>query len=447
MNKFQGWKNVFAFTYKQNTGTKTYRLVTGLVAVLVLALALLITVISIAPDEEEETKPEFSNIHKVLVADGAEVGEIPYTELGALAENATYYERVAWESAEQVTTEEELARLAKEKGGGTIGLLYTMTEEGLSIRAVIPETSGVGISEGEKLANRVAIIVQSLRYQNSGLSMEQLMAVETPVAVTVGVAGEETNVVAYLIKLFAPAVFGIILYMLLLMYGQRICQQVSTEKTSKLMETLLTSLHPYALLTGKVFAIVATALTQFFLWIALLVIGVIGGVAIGRSMYPESTATVTMVVDFLRENIGESALSPAAVVLAILIFCCGFLFYCVIAGLAGSMVTRPEEASSVQGVFTLPIVISWIVCYMGSLLEKENILAVARNIPFTIPFGVPVELLTGTVGILQGVISLVILLVFSLLCILLSARIYKGMVLYTGQKLSLKNIVGIIRNK
>ncbi len=446
MNKFQGWKNVFAFTYKQNVGTKTYKLVTGLVAVLVLALAILITVVSCAPDEEE-TKPEFSSIHKVLVADCAEVGELAYAELVASTQNDAYYKKIEWESAEQVTTEEEFARLAEEKGEGVIGLLYTMDEDVLSVRAIIPETSTVELSEGEELATTVAYFVQSQRYQNSGLSMEQLIEVEKPVAVTVGVAGEEPNLVADLIGMFAPLIFGLILYMMLLMYGQRICQQVSTEKTSKLMETLLTSLHPYALLTGKVFAIVATALTQFFLWIALLVIGLFGGVVIGRVLFPDSTASVTMVVDFLRENIGESALSPAAVVLAILIFCCGFLFYCVIAGLAGSMVTRPEEASSVQGIFTLPIVVSWLVCYLGGLMEKENILVVARNIPFTIPFGVPVELLTGTVGILQGVISLVILLVFSVLCILLSARIYKGMVLYTGQKLSLKTIVGVLRNK
>jgi len=447
MNKFQGWKNVFAFTYKQNVGTKAYKLVTGLVAVLVLALAMLITVVSVAPDEEKETRAEFSSIQKVLVADCAEVGEIAYAEFIALTQNDAYYEKVEWETAEQATTEEEIARLAEEKGEGVIGLLYTMTGNCLSVRAIIPETSTVGISEGEELATLVASFVQSLRYQNSGLSMEQLMEVEKPVAVTVGVAGEETNVVAYVIGLVAPLIFGLILYMMLLMYGQRICQQVSTEKTSKLMETLLTSLHPYALLTGKVFAIVATALTQFFLWIAMLVIGLFGGVAIGRMLYPDSTASVTMVVDLLRENIGESALSPAAVVLAVLIFCFGFLFYCVIAGLAGSMVTRPEEASSVQGVFALPIVVSWLVCYLGTFLERENVLVVARNVPFTIPFGVPVELLTGTVGILQGVVSLVILLVFSSLCILLSARIYKGMVLYTGQKLSLRTIVGVIRNK
>ena len=109
--------------------------------------------------------------------------------------------------------------------------------------------------------------------------------------------------------------------------------------------------------------------------------------------------------------------------------------------------TRPEEASSVQSVFTLPIVISWLVCYMGVLLEKENVMVIARNIPFTIPFCIPVELLTGTVGIVQGIISTVILLVFSLLFIMLSARIYRGLVLYNGQKMSFKMIASVIRNK
>ena len=91
--------------------------------------------------------------------------------------------------------------------------------------------------------------------------------------------------------------------------------------------------------------------------------------------------------------------------------------------------------------------ISWIICYFGTLLEKESLLVVARNIPFTIPFCVPVDLLTGAIGIGQGIVSTVILLVFSFLIIMLSGRIYKGMVLYTGEKVTLKSIAGILRNK
>ena len=133
--------------------------------------------------------------------------------------------------------------------------------------------------------------------------------------------------------------------------------------------------------------------------------------------------------------------------LALVTFCGGFLFYCVLSGMAGSMVSRPEEAASVQSIFTLPIVISWIVCYFGTLMEKESLLVVARNIPFTIPFCVPVDLLTGAIGIGQGILSTVILVAFSALVIMLSGRIYKGLVLYNGEKVSLKNVVGILKNK
>ena len=90
---------------------------------------------------------------------------------------------------------------------------------------------------------------------------------------------------------------------------------------------------------------------------------------------------------------------------------------------------------------------SWLICYFSTLMEKEGILMIARNIPFTIPFCVPVDLLTGAIGIVQGLISTIILLVFSTLVIMVSGRIYKGIVLYTGQKLTFKNILGILKNK
>ena len=164
-------------------------------------------------------------------------------------------------------------------------------------------------------------------------------------------------------------------------------------------------------------------------------------------MYPETESGLRVVGEFMRANIGESALSPVAIVLALITFCGGFLFYCVLSGMAGSMVSRPEEAAGVQSIFTLPIVISWFVCYFGTLMEKDGVLMIARNVPFTIPFCVPVDLLTGTIGIAQGIISTVILVAFSALVIMLSGRIYKGLVLYTGEKVTFKNVMGIIRNK
>ena len=152
-------------------------------------------------------------------------------------------------------------------------------------------------------------------------------------------------------------------------------------------------------------------------------------------------------LNFLRNNIGESALTAPAIVMAIFILCLGFLFYCVIAALAGSTVSKPEEAANSQGVFNLIIVFSWIVSYIAPSTDNKTLITALRYIPLTIPFSVPVDLVIGNIGLLQGVLSIATLSVFSVLVIILSARIYKGLILYTGQKFNLKLIANILNNK
>ncbi len=448
MNKFKGWKSVFSFNFKQNTSSKGYVAVTALVAIAIIAAAVLISVLAAKPEEEDGViETSYCNVETAYVLDLAGMGELRFEEwIPALADE--YYSCLELVQVENMTKEELAVKAAQEEYGEAIGVVIEEKEGNLAVTAVVPSTSAhLSLMDGQEVADLVAIAVEQARFAQSGLSELQYSQINKQVMISVADAGEETNVVVYLVQYLAPAIFGIILYFLLLLYGQNICQGVSVEKTSKLVETLLTSLHPYALLTGKVFAIVATALLQFFIWVVSLIAGIFAGGMVAEYMYPGVESGIRVIVEFMRTNIGESAFSPVSVVLALITFCCGFLFYCVLSGMAGSMVSRPEEAASAQSIFTLPIVISWLVCYMGTLMEKESLLAVARNIPFTIPFCVPADLLTGAIGIGQGILSTVILLVFSVLVIMLSGRIYKGLVLYNGEKVTMKNVIGILRNK
>jgi ABC-type Na+ efflux pump permease subunit len=213
------------------------------------------------------------------------------------------------------------------------------------------------------------------------------------------------------------------------------------------METLLTSVHPYALIAGKVLAITTMALLQFVTWIIAGFVGLYGGNAIAHAIYPDYQNTVVTVINFLKDNIGKTALTPPAVIMAIVFFCVGFLFYGVFAGLTGCMVSKPEDVASTQMVFQFPIIISWLVVYLAPITKNMQLLKVARFIPFTAPFGVPADLLTGTIGLGEGIIALLILLIFTLLFIMLCGRLYKGLILYTGQKVSFKMIGNVLKNK
>ena len=448
MKKFSGWKSVFSFNYKQSAGSKSYIAVTTLVAIAIIAVAILISILAAKPEDGDEAEAlSFCEVETAYVLDMAGIGELNFKEwVPALSEQ--YYQFLSMEQVSDMTVEELQTMAAREESGLAVGVVIEEVEGNIEVTAVVPSTSEeLSLTDGQEVADLVAIAVEQARFLQSGLSELQYSQINKQVAISVIDAGAAENVVVYLIKVLAPMLFGLLLYSLLMLYGQQINQSVSVEKTSKLVETLLTSLHPYALLTGKVFAIVATALQQFFIWAIALFAGIFAGGVISEHMYPGTESGLSVVVEFLRANIGESAFSPTAAILAFVIFCCGFLFYCVLAGMAGSMVTRPEEAANTTSIFLMPIMISWLVTYFGALLEKESLLNVARNIPFTIPFCVPVDLLTGTIGIVQGVISMVILLAFSMLVIMLSGRIYKGLVLYTGQKVTLKNVIGILKNK
>jgi len=448
MNKFKGWKSVFSFNYKQNAGSKSYIVVTALVAVLIIAAAVIISVIAAKPEEGGDAENvSFCTVETAYVLDLTGMGEMQFEEwIPELSEE--YYQYLTLVQVRDMTVEELQTMAAQDEYGLAVGVVIEKVDNNIHVTAVVPSTSEeISLMDGQEIADLVAVAVEEARFLQSGLTALQFSQVNKQIVIGVQDVGQETNVVVYLVQYLAPAVFGIVLYFLLLLYGQKINQGVSVEKTSKLVETLLTSLHPYALLTGKVFAIVVTAMQQFFIWVAALFIGIIGGGKIAESMYPEAESGLSVVVEFMRANVGESAFSPVAVVLSLVTFSFGFLFYCVLSGMAGSMVNRPEEAASTQSIFTLPIVFSWLICYFGTLMEKESLLVVARNIPFTIPFCVPVDLLTGAIGIGQGIISTCILLVFSFLIIMLSGRIYKGLVLYTGEKVTLKSIAGILRNK
>lgn len=441
-NNFRGWKTVFDFTFRQSTKGAGFKVVTVLMSLVIIAGFTLINVFVAKPDDNTI---RISPVKTVFVLDDSGLQPTDFR---------LYNTEMSSEEFANITfmtvtdkTRNEVIDMAAADSTESIAVIITATEEGYSIEAAIPSGSTISKDQAGDVLSQLQSSFESSKLLQSGLTQEQLYAVLMPVVTSYSTIGEDTNEIAYVIKLLAPMLFGFILYFMLLLYGQTISKSVSTEKTSRLMETILTSIHPYALITGKVLAITSMAVLQFVIWIASGAIGLYGGNAVAQYFYPEYENSVITIINFLKENIGQTAMTAPAVIAAIIIFCFGFLFYSVLAGLAGSMVSKPEDVASTQALFTLPIVISFLVSYMTPLMGNKTVTSVLRFIPFTIPFSVPAELITGTVGLVQGFVSLAILGVFCILFIILSGKLYKGLILYTGQKADLKMMINVLRAK
>lgn len=442
-HNFRGWTTVFGFTFRQSTKGIAFKFVTSLVALIIIGLLILVNVLVAKPDNE--VKIEISPIKTIFILDNSGLQPTDFKSLSPQLV-AAQFKNIAFTNVTD-QTKEEVIDTASLDSDQSLAVIISATDKGYSIETVIPSTSSISKKQAEAVIIAIREGFESSKLMQSGLSADQLYTVLKPVVTSYNDIGENTSEIAYFIKILAPMVFGLVLYMMLILYGQTISKSVSTEKTSKLMETLLTSIHPYALITGKILAATFMAVLQFVTWIVAATAGLYGGNAVAHAIYPEYKNSVITIITFLKDNIGETAMTLPAVILSILVFCIGFLFFSVLAGLAGCMVAKPEDVASTQGVYLFPIIISWLVCYIAPATGNETVLRAARFIPFTIPFSIPVELITGTVGLVQGIISLAILLVFCILVIMLSGRIYKGLILYSGQKVNLKMIGNVLRAK
>ncbi len=436
---FRGWTSVYSFTFRQSTKGVGFKLVTVLITLIIIGAIIGVTILNAKPEEKEPV--EISPITTVYVLDNSGLAPTGYKELNP--ELATeQFSKIKYINVTD-QTRDAVIDTAEKAGDTAIAVIITTTDTGFAMEAVIPSGSMISQGQANALLTQMSTAFDASKLLQSGLTAEQLAAVMMPEVTSYSDVGENTSVIVQVIKVAAPMACSFMLYMMLLLYGQTISKSVSTEKTSKLMETLLTSVHPYALITGKVLAITSMALLQFIIWIASAFVGLYGGNAIAHSIYPEYQNSVITVINFFKDNIGDTALTPPAIIIAILIIFIGLLFYFVLAGLAGCMVSKPEDAASTQQLFILPIVISFLVVYLAPLSGNDSLLKIARFVPFTAPFCVPADLITGAIGLGQGLLAFAILFAFSLLVIMLSGRIYKGLILYNGQKPSF-NMIGKI---
>ncbi len=436
----RGFGSVFSFTCSQIMRKKGYIVLTVLLAILLIVGVGAAVILTGAPDEEE--KP--SEIKKVFVLNET---ELPMPDFAKTLEEDPYYAEIEFAVLEGMTQEQAFAKAQEELKEMALVAVVEKKDDGYTVTMIIGDDGDVSEYDTEELAWAMAPAVQDAVYEDAGLSESQVGILNMQVTVDCVEIGEDTSFIAFLIKMLAPMVFGMVMYFILLAYGQMASKEVAIEKTSKLMESMLTMVQPNALIAGKVLAVTVAVLVQAGIWLLSLVIGLVGGSYIAEMIYPEYTNVIPIILDFLRANIGESALTPTSIVLAIVLFMLGVLFYLVIAGMSGSIVTKPEDTANAQSLFVLPVLVSWLVGYFACMMENEKALRICRYIPFTAPFTAPVELMTGQATTLEGLFSCLIVLAGAALVIWIAARLYKGLILYNGQKLSFKTVWGVLRGK
>lgn len=259
---------------------------------------------------------------------------------------------------------------------------------------------------------------------------------------------EETSTAASWIM---GLILGMLLYFILIVYGQQVLQSVIDEKQTRVLDVMVTSCSPFELMMGKILGIAVVAALQIVIW-AVLVIGasafvmpmIMGdaGMEAASAISAAGTTEVTSVVSKLT-NVGYLA----GLFLELLLYIVGgFLFYASMYAAIGSAVDTPQDAAQFNGIIMMPVIVAIIVMMNVMNDPNSDLVFWCSMIPFTspivmmarIPFGIPVW---------QVAVSLVVLYISFLIMTWIAGRIFRVGVFMHGKKPTWKDLGTWIKMK
>ena len=239
-----------------------------------------------------------------------------------------------------------------------------------------------------------------------------------------------------------------ILIFVVSLVGSKVSELIVTEKTTRVMEYILTSVKPMAVLVGKVVASTLIMLTIF----AAVAVSFCISLVLNNMMFPADDGSFVMpeVIRQLADSGAMTGITPVNILLIIIIIVLGSMFYGCIAGIAGATVSKIEEMAEGMKIFTFAMLIgAYLPLFMTMTSETGGSWGAFEYVVFLLPlssmFIVPEYLILGKVSQAVALGAIGVLAVFIVLVLLLVNRVYEYMLYSNGAALKLKDIIGMAK--
>ena len=331
----------------------------------------------------------------------------------------------------------EACRLYNEESG-VFGVLYVGSEieQRDSVQLITNESSSVMIEEVISQQLNSIVEREKLRAHDIDNLDEILASVATNIELATyenNGTGEEESMestssgISYILGL----ILGMMLYMLLILYGQMVLTSVVEEKSSRVIDVMVTSSTPFQIMMGKILGIALVAVTQIAIWAALIICA--SKFLLPAVFSAEVTATNDMMLQSILGTLGDTGYLATLFGCLLAFVVGGFLLYAALYAAAGSAVDSVQEGQQYNTIIMMPIILSIIV--MMSIFNDPNspMAFWASMIPLTspivmiarIPFGIPTwEIVT----------SLVLLYITFVVVTWLASRIFRVGIFMHGKR-------------
>jgi ABC-2 type transport system permease protein len=273
-----------------------------------------------------------------------------------------------------------------------------------------------------------------IRLESLGMGEQEVVGLFSPVETQTqtlsgeGAASEAEKAQSYALTY----VLVFMLYLTVLLYGSYVAMGVIEEKSSRVIEILVSKVRPYQLMAGKLLGVGLAALLQYALWVVagivvILLGNVTGGLRLGGL------------------EIHLSAVSPGVLAWFVVFFVLGFFTYSAVFAGLGSMVSRAEDAQQATTPVMFPLVAVFIVAIMAMSSPDALFVHVLSFVPFASPILMFVRIAMGDPMLWEILAAVVVNLVTIVALVWAAAKVFRASILLYGRRVGLKTILQALR--
>ena len=408
-------KTVIAFTIKDMAKRKSF-IISTLIILVLIVIGFNIPNIMKAIIGDNENAGET----KLLIVDSSNLFEgtlpsINQMELGynvQVANNEISFDDIKGRIENK---DIDRAMIIEPKEDGTYKLRYIV--ENMTQISSVPED----------LVNVINTLYTNLQISKLGLTQEQIASLSPSFEFSI----EQTEEQEVSGNIGAMMIMSLILFYAIYFCAYQVSSSITTEKTSKIMETLVTSTSPRTIVLGKTIGIGIVGLLQVMLIVATALI----------------SAKLFLEPGLIDSLLDVSQFTPYLAIITIVYFILGYLAYALLYALTGSTVSKPEDIQSANTPVAILAVIGFYLAYFTMMNPTSELNQFAAIFPISSPFCMPFRIMMGIATTSDVILSIAVLAITILIIAKVAIKIYSNAILNYGTKMTFKDIVKVYRDK
>lgn len=409
---------ILKYTIKENLTKKTFIIATIILMALIILITNIPNIINLF--EKGEKAQESSKF--IVIDEYTQVGE----ELNALTEmgKAMYWDI----QIKPNSSEDDIEQLRNDELDGIVEILKN--EETGMLKLKYTSKGSIFIDDqitSNQFSEMIKIIQVNKELANSNVSIETINMINSGIEVETKYLDDEND------NYGVAMVASFILFFAVYFYGNSVAVSVSSEKTSRVMETLVTSTTPTNIIIGKTLAMGIVGLGQMLLLIL--------------TAFASYKLFIPADMDFISVMIGNINLNVTSIVICIIYFILGYTVFAFLNAVTGATISKVEDLNSAQTPIALISLFSFYLAYFTATVPDSSASKFASIFPFSSAFSMPGRILAGGATTWEIMLSIAILIATAIIFAFVSIKAYSGAVLHYGKRLNIKDLFKLSKEK